>query len=286
MNRCAHRIGARWGVGFTLVELLVVLVTVSLLIGLLLPSLGSARAAAERAVCLGNLRQMLIAATVYAGEHDGFLMPALFTDFAGDPARRVAWDFIEVYEPGGVRREPGAMWDRAGSGGVMQCPSMLGGSNWGEGGDGAGGDPFTGYNYNTSYLGGPTVGPDPRHPSGDGPRWSAAGEPIEASARMREIRDTARCAVFGDGSFADGANKFMRAPFTGERDSDISRAGHGAGAQGFLHKGLSNAGFADGHAAGLGTAHRETFSEAALFLPETGGFLSAGNGLYDLEFGE
>ena len=282
--RRAHRAGEPRG--FTLIELLVVIAVVSLLIGLLLPALGSARSAGERAVCLGNMRQMLIAATVYADEHGGHLMPSLYTDFASDPARRVGWDFIEVYEPGGVRREPGAMWERAGSGGVMQCPSMLGGSNWGGGGGEAGGDPFTGYNYNTSYLGGPTVGPDAGHPSGDGPRWSTAGEPIAASARLREIRDTARCAVFGDGSFADGANKFMRAPFAGDRDSDISRAGHGAGAQGFLHAGLTNAAFADGHAAGLGDAHRETYAEAETFLPAEGGFLSAGNGLYDLEFGE
>ncbi len=277
--RRAHRAGEPRG--FTLIELLVVIAVVSLLIGLLLPALGSARSAGERAVCLSNMRQMLIAATVYADEHGGHLMPSLYTDFASDPARRVGWDFIEVYEPGGVRREPGAMWERAGSGGVMQCPSMLGASNWGDGGD-----PFTGYNYNTSYLGGPTVGPDAGCPSGDGPRWSTAGEPIAASARLREIRDTARCAVFGDGSFADGANKFMRAPFAGDRDSDISRAGHGAGAQGFLHAGLTNAAFADGHAAGLGNAHRETYAEAGTFLPASGGFLSAGNGLYDLEFGE
>lgn len=44
--------------GFTLVELLVVVAVISLLIAVLLPALGHARAQGRRAVCLSNLRQL------------------------------------------------------------------------------------------------------------------------------------------------------------------------------------------------------------------------------------
>jgi prepilin-type processing-associated H-X9-DG protein len=267
---------------FTLVELLATVAITSLLIGLLLPALGSARGAALRTACLSNQRQMMLAATMYAHEHDGHFMPALYTDFESDPAARVGWDFVEMYTDSGVVREPGAMWARTDTGEVLQCPAMDGPANWQAGGDE---DPYTGYNYNTSYIGGPTIGPDPAHPDGSGPRMDVDGDPIGASARMGEIADPGWTAVFGDGAFGGGANKFMRSPFQGDRDSDIGRAAHGAGAQSFLHAGASNAALADGHARSFRTAHRETYPEAEPFLADRAGFLSAGNGLYDLSLG-
>lgn len=56
--------------GFTLVELLVVIGIVALLIGVLLPVLGRARVAGQQSVSVSNLRQLQLANTVYATEHD------------------------------------------------------------------------------------------------------------------------------------------------------------------------------------------------------------------------
>ncbi|MEE9403688.1 MAG: DUF1559 domain-containing protein, partial [Algisphaera sp.] len=58
---------------FTLIELLVVISIIALLIGILLPALGSARSAARDMKCLSNSKQMMIGVFGYLAEYNGTL---------------------------------------------------------------------------------------------------------------------------------------------------------------------------------------------------------------------
>ncbi len=62
--------------GFTLIELLVVISIIALLIGILLPALGSARATARNASCLVNQRSLGVSWTAYAVDHKGNNLPS------------------------------------------------------------------------------------------------------------------------------------------------------------------------------------------------------------------
>ncbi len=60
--------------GFTLVELLVVIAIVGVLAGLLFPAIAKAKNSGKVTACLNNLRQLQLAWTMYADDHDGRLV--------------------------------------------------------------------------------------------------------------------------------------------------------------------------------------------------------------------
>src|SRR5262245_26693278 len=96
--------------GFTLIELLVVIAIIAVLIGLSLPAVQKVRAAAARAQCLNNLKQIALAAHNYDGDHGQFPTGArLSVDMGGRPTGGTSlWvEMLPYFEQGNLHRQ----WD-------------------------------------------------------------------------------------------------------------------------------------------------------------------------------
>lgn len=142
---------------FTLIELLVVIAVIALLLGLLLPSLASARERAKQIRCAANIKQLLVACHLYAGDWKetlpgpnfgtprGWLytidpvVRAYRAPFLAGPATGTLWTYLggeEALNPDQTPRTNGLMLTATAQ--IYRCPSHR--------------EPFSGTANLTSYI--------------------------------------------------------------------------------------------------------------------------------------
>jgi len=237
---------------FTLIELLVVIGIVALLIALLIPAVTGANGQAKSLQCLSNLHQLALAAEQYEQANRGYYPIAYYSVYIAPLSINFNWDFTTTTNTvtHQVTVTPGLLWPGVTAAPVQQCPSYDGSSNTPS-------DPYTGYNYNTSYIGG-------------GPGY--------AMFKAARIGHPSGCALFGDGQYYNGADKFMRSPQPGPADVFFGFKSQSAGTQGYRHRGKTNVAFCDGHCESLSDCYTQTTDTHA---PGAGtGFLSVDNSMY------
>jgi len=201
--------------GFTLIELLVVIAIIAVLAAILFPVFAKAREKARQASCQSNLRQLGMAMAMYADDYDEVMPIAYY--YSADLSHEYAWDFALDWSTWPPTVTLGLLGPYTRSGQLNACPSFHG-EAWGR--------PYTGYAYNTSYLGHGQFEPDPTP---------------AALARIQQPTDT---VLLADSAFvwagSPAANNYLRAP------GDPAYGWIGPNVH-FRHLAAANVAYCDGH---------------------------------------
>lgn len=208
--------------GFTLIELLSVIAVVGVLVGILIPAIGKVRAKAHESTCVSNLRQLAVAATMYASEHRGNFI-SLYSDA---PDGEVWIDQIAPYIDGERRNRVIE---------VINCPSaeyVL---------------EFDGRRASTySYGWNPNLVPDTRDLDGDGVSASPHRQVnLQRPSQTLLVADTIqlpRRGGWGNDHFIGSKKAYD--PTTADRP--LPEASYDSGFS-TRHDGHGNAAFVDGH---------------------------------------
>lgn len=190
--------------GFTLIELLVIISIIALLLGLLLPALGAARAQARGVVCQSNARQLTIANIGYATENGGHYVIAaedLYVNEGGYKRWHGVRDTSD--DPFDPLRSPLAEY--LGGGHVKECPErveFIKGQSWDDNPEQGGG----GYGYNMLYLGSRLWCDDTSTEA----QWQNA---YKHTACMMNVAHPAQTVMFTDSAMSKNFNTYIEYSF-------------------------------------------------------------------------
>lgn len=224
--------------GFSLIELLISIGIIGLLAALLLPALAVTRQQAVSVQCVNNLRQLYLANTMFAAEHDGRYAPAA-PDINKDGGGLVRWHgerpaITQAFDPA-----DGPLSDYLPDGRVKECPAFFEFSEAGEKPNvfesGTGG-----YGYNRMYIGGTDfLDPFP--------------ESLRHGVRDVDIRRPGDTVMFADAALPQNGYiieyGFIEAPHfvTPEYPEGNPDFGFASPSIHFRHRGRANVLWADGH---------------------------------------
>jgi prepilin-type processing-associated H-X9-DG protein/prepilin-type N-terminal cleavage/methylation domain-containing protein len=276
--------------GFSLVEVMVVVSTVSVVMAVTMPAMNSARSRARAIVCRSNLRQLVLANIGYLNDHDGYYVPAADDFLATDGlmplqggyhrwhGRRIAGDM--PFDP-----LKGPLVGYLANGKVKECPERVEFSKSQDGminfERGCGG-----YGYNMQYLGS-------RLWQGGITTMSAWIKAYSTTANAMEVKRPAETLMFADTAFWQQNQFFVEYSFAespyyvvdGKPDASGRKLGYPSPSIHFRHYGSANIGWVDGHVEAKPMAKpvlRENYT-AEMAKMNIGWFEPVDNTLFDLE---
>lgn len=113
--------------GFTLIELLVVVAVIAILLAIFIPVANRARELGQRTVCMSNLRQLTMAWTAYADQHDGKLVSGqAFSKVTGTQVLEgwLGTAFLHPESRSALLANPdkGSLWPYLRNADIYRCP--------------------------------------------------------------------------------------------------------------------------------------------------------------------